>query len=93
MAQTQEVRGVATSIRTENGTTTVKYHNTDVVSFDSNFVVLDSGGWQTVTTKLRMNQASNQFGLGYSVFQKDREWFVDWDGQTLPFKDCMILER
>jgi len=73
--------------------TNVKYHWTDVVKFDHVRVILDSGGWRTPTTKTRMNQTSNQFGLGFRVFQKDFEWFVEFGGEVLPFIDGMTLDR
>jgi hypothetical protein len=89
MGQTHKVRGVATSIRTEAGKTKVRYHNTDVVTFDDKEIVLDTGNWYTVTTKVRMNQASNQYGLGYSVFKKDGFWHVvtQRDGKVHTFGD------
>ncbi len=94
MTQTQQVRGVATDIFADgNGSIAVSYHGTRVVQFSPKQVVLDSGGWQTSTTKLRMNQASNQFGLGYRVVQRNREWLVEWRGSVVPFRDRMTLER
>lgn len=93
MAQTQRISGVATNVRTDNGQTVVRYHSTDVVKFDADTIVLDSGGWQTMTTKTRMNQASNQYGLNYSVYQKEYKWYVDFKGQTFDFEDNMILSR
>jgi len=58
-------------------------------------VTLNSGGWRTVTTKARMNQAANQFGLEYTVYQEKDDWFVQiggWEnGQTLPFEDHMVF--
>ena len=94
MAQTMEVRGTATSIFTdENGTTHVQYHATRVVSFDSGAIVLRSGGHHTNTTKTRMNQASNEFGLGFSVYQKNHNWYVDYNGATVDFQDGMVLSR
>lgn len=76
MAQSKEVRGVATSIRHENGRTIVRYHATDVVEFDADTIVLRTGGWWTSTTKLRLNQASHQFGLGYHVYSEGGNWYV-----------------
>jgi hypothetical protein len=89
MSQTQRVSGVATSIRREGNDMCVRYHNTDVVRFDDPRlkIVLNTGGWKTATTKTRMNQASNQFGLGYQVSQKKGDWFVDYKGKTIPFND------
>lgn len=85
MAQTQKVSGVATAVRTdEGGTLTVSYHDTNVVTvYPNGRIVLDTGGWFTVTTKTRMNQASNQFGLGFHVYQEDFQWFVAIDGQNI----------
>jgi len=83
--QTQVFKGVSTSVYSDNGVTHCQYHNTRVVSFDSEAITLRTGGWSTVTTKTRMNQASNQFGLGYQVFQKNFDWFVDYHGSVIPF--------
>lgn len=76
MAQTHRVSGVATQVRTEGRRTIVRYHSTDVISWDDKEIVLNSGGYRSATTKLRMNQASNQFDLGIRVFQEDYEWYV-----------------
>lgn len=94
MAQSQVVRGVATSVRTHQvNIISVRYHKTDVVTFDPYTITLRSGGWKTATTKLRMNQASNQFDLGFGVFQKNHEWYVTYQGKTLDFSDGMVLNR
>ena len=84
---------VATAVIQENFGTKVKYHNTVVVEFDIDQIILNSGGWKTLTTKNRMNQTSNEYNLGFQVFQKDFDWYVDFDGKIIPFKDGMILER
>jgi hypothetical protein len=85
MSQTHEVRGRATSIRTDANGTHVRYHNTDVVTFNDEYVILRTGGWQTNTTRTRMNQASNQFRLGLQVFQKDFSWYVQIGESVTPF--------
>jgi len=93
MPQQYKVGTHATTIATSNGITRITYHNTIVVSFDERRIVLDSGGWETATTKTRMNQTSNQFDLGYQVYQKDFEWFVDFKGETFDFYDGIKLLR
>ena len=94
MGQIERVGKTATSIRTEDGVTSVRYHATDVVRFSRAWVILNSNGWRTVTTKTRMNQTANQFGLGYGVYQRKGEWFVDTpDGRTLEFFDGMMIDR
>ena len=82
-----------TAVSERDGTTAVTFHSTDVVVFDANTITLNSGGWKTVTTKRRMNQTADHFGLGFSVWQKNFAWHVDWDGQTLGYCDGMKLER
>jgi len=92
-AQQHQVGKGNTTISTENGTTRVTFHETVVVAFNDKKIVLDSGGWLSTTTKTRMNQASNQFDLGYQVFQQRGEWFVFYKTQTVKFKDGMVLPR
>lgn len=92
--QTQKVRGVATSVRHEGTRTIVRYHSTDVVSFDGESVTLNSGGWHTATTKTRMMQASNEFNLGFTVYQRKFAWYVvDGNGDTHDFADGMTIPR
>ena len=88
MAQLDKVGKHATSITKHGENTAVRYWSTDVVTFDSDSVLLYNGGWYTSTTKTRMNQASRQFNLGYNVYQKDFErYVVTPDGETHRFSD------
>ncbi len=61
------------------------YRGTPVVKFDDSKIVLNTGGWKSATTKTRMNQASNQFKLGYEVKQKGGAWTVRYKGEKIPF--------
>lgn len=93
MAQQQILGKGNTTVSTSDGFTKVTFHNTEVVKYNEDKIVLDSGGWMTATTKTRMNQASNQFGLGYRVFQKKGDWFVHHKGKDINFSDDMVLMR
>lgn len=86
MAQQHEIGKHKTSILTEDNTTKVIYHNTAVVTFNSDEIILNTGGYETPTTKTRMNQTSNQFNLGFRVFQKAFDWFVEYEGNIIPFE-------
>lgn len=90
MTQLSSVGKVGTRIYTENGFTVIRYHSTDVVKFNQHEIVLNHGGWQTNTTKNRMNQTSNQFDLGFSVFQNDYAWYVSFKGKTIEFNEQKI---
>ena len=93
MSKLQQVGSHKTTIYTTGGYTCVKYHDTDVVKFNYHEVILNSGGFRTSTTKLRMNQAASEFGLGYRVFQKNFEWFVQYNGVVYNFIDGMVFNR
>jgi hypothetical protein len=70
-----------------DGTVAIKLHNTYVVKINPNGTyTLNSGGWQTVTTKDRINQYSPRY-----VFQKNYEWFVKINDKTYPFMDGMVV--
>lgn len=90
MAQTQTIGRMATTVKTENGITRVTYHWTDVVTFGNGKIVLNHNNWKTATTKNRMNQTSNQFELGYVVYQRDFDWFVDYKGKTYEFENSKL---
>ena len=93
MAQMQTVGTHKTNIVTLEGLTSVIYHNTAVVQFNRDKIILNSDGWETATTKTRMNQASYQYSLGFDVYQVDFSWYVNYKGETIPFTDGMILKK
>lgn len=94
MSTLTEFKGVGTSLRTENGVTIGRYHNTDVIKWDDKTVTLNSGGFETRTTKKRLNAASHQFGLNFSVYQKKHVWYVVLpNGNTVDFVDNMTFDR
>jgi hypothetical protein len=95
MPQTNTVGKHCTEVIKTQNMLIVQYHNTRVVKSyygtGKNYTILNSGGWETPTTKLRMNQASNQYGLDYNVWQKNREWYVSVFGNTYAFSNKMMI--
>lgn len=90
MAQQQRIGTHATAIIENDGFIQVVYHSTSVVSFNSEKVILKTGGHRSNTTKTRMNQTANQFNLGFRVFQKDFEWYVQTGLFTLKMEGEQI---
>ena len=83
-----------TRVLTSAGKTRVVYYETTVVTFNEFTIVLNTGGYWTPTTQMRMNQTSREFGLGFRVFQKARVWFVEYHGDVRPFATEQItLQR
>lgn len=76
-----------------HNTIAVRYHSTNVVLYNDSHITLDSGGYKTVTTKRRMNEASTTMGLDYQVYQVNFDWFVSFRGKNYVFRDNMILDR
>lgn len=81
-----------------DGGTVITYASTPIVHIHPDkSVTLNSGGYQTVTTKRKMNQAARQFSLGYGVHQRNFDWFVSkWDNSIgwydeRPFEDGMVI--
>lgn len=94
MPHMNKLSNYRTTFQGDNNKGQVVYVNTTVVFWDENCIQLRSGGYETVTTKRKMNQTSNQFDLDFGVYQKDYEWFVDTPkGETLPFFDGIIIDR
>lgn len=77
------------------GIVAVTYIRTRIVHASPAGIVLNSGGYRTVTTKRKMCQTAAEFGLNFSVFQKNHEWFVrdGVTGQTHEFFDGITLAR
>ena len=63
----------------------VKLHGNHIATVGDRLQICDAG-WQTVTTKSRLNALCNEFAYGCYVFQKNFDWFLgDADGNVLPF--------
>ena len=74
-----------------NHIATYNYANKELSLFD--------GGFQSNTTKSRLNALCYEFATGFSVFQKNWDWFVSdfqntvvdfTDGITVNYNGCFI---
>ena len=71
----------------------VYLHGNQIATVDhnTNAVKLSSCGWQSVTTKSRLNAILQEVITGASVFQRNWNWFLNYNNQTHNFNDGMIL--
>jgi hypothetical protein len=61
----------------ESGVSVVRLHGNKIAEIDDTSMTIFDGGWQTVTTKSRLNALCDEFCIaGEGVFQKDFKWFV-----------------
>ena len=76
-------------IQTETGFA-IKLYNTNVVTFERDGTIkLDSGGYRTITTHNRINDAIREHKL--SIYQENDIWYVTDGTRSTIFKDGMII--
>jgi hypothetical protein len=68
----------------------VLLHGNLIAEFYGGTLRIFDGGWQSKTTKGRLNAILQP--LGWGIFQKDYEWFVNYNGENVPFESGMILQ-
>ena len=66
-------------------------HQIATLDHSTNALKLSSCGYETVTTKSRLNAILDEVKYGCKVFQKNFDWFVSFNNQTQSFFDGMIL--
>ena len=102
--ESQMNRAIVNKNDWSNSNTEVNYNsNTDcssvylhgnqiaTVDHNTNALKLSSCGWQSVTTKSRLNAILQGLIAGASVFQKQFDWYLNYNNQTVDFWDGMIL--
>ena len=67
-----------TQVITEGTLSHVFLHGNKIAEVGDDFVKVFDGGWQSNTTKSRLNAIINEFcnGMTDGVFQKDFQWFI-----------------
>lgn len=94
MARMDKLSTYCTTIARADERTIITYHRTAIVEFDGDTITLRTGGWDSVTTRRKMNQAAAQFGLCYSVFRDKGESFIRQpNGTVAPLHDSQSFAR
>ena len=81
------------SFNSNTNCSSIHLHGHQIATVDHNLraVKIDSCGYQTNTTKSRLNALLEEVKWGCKVFQKNWDWFVSYNDQTASFWDGMIL--
>ena len=75
-----------TSVSINDRIAEVRLHGNLIARVGDNFVQILDGGWQSVTTKSRLNALLSDVTPDGSVFQKDYVWYYNSSkGGTVPF--------
>jgi hypothetical protein len=80
----------------DDNVSVVRLHGNKIAEVGDTFIRLFDGGWQTNTTKSRLNAILEAHGdKGDRVFQKNFDWFVSINTRqgmsTVPFFNSMRL--
>ena len=67
-----------TQVVTNDGVSTVYLHGNKIAMVDDTSLTIFDGGWQSNTTKSRLNAIINEFCNAFTdgIFQKDFAWYV-----------------
>ena len=70
-------------------------HGNHIASLDTatNQLTIKDGGWQSVTTKSRLNALLDEFVPSMGIFQKDWVWYLSdrLSGSVVPFVSGMTV--
>jgi hypothetical protein len=70
----------------------VYLHGNLIARIGETWIELFDAGWRTSTTKSRLNAILSEHGCpGEYVFQKNFQWFVNYEGGPIPFFSGMRL--
>jgi len=71
----------------------VRLHGNLIAVIGDDYMEIFDGGWQTTTTKSRLNALINEFcnGMTDGVFQKNYEWFIRDNNVIREFENGYIF--
>lgn len=69
----------------------VYLHGNHIATIGDTFLELYTCGYETVTTKSRLNAILQEHGNGARIVQQNFQWFVVDNGQKVPFTEGMVL--
>ena len=82
-------------VRSYKESVDVYLHGNHIATLDTatHALTLKDGGWQSVTTKSRLNALLDEFVPSMGIFQKNWTWFLSdrLDGSVQPFISGMTV--
>ena len=84
-----------TTVRAFRESVDVYLHGNHIASLDTatHKLTIKDGGWQSVTTKSRLNALLDEFAPNMGIFQKDWVWYLSdrLTGSVVPFISGMTV--
>ena len=84
----QDFKSGNTQVITIEGVSFVYLHGNQIATVTDDSMTVFDGGWQSTTTKSRLNALINEFcdALTDGVFQKDFQWFIRDNNEVKAFE-------
>ena len=77
ISESKDWKNANTEVLNVDGISYVYLHGNLIAEVDNNGIKLFDGGWQSNTTKSRLNAILSEHGIaGEGVFQKNFQWFI-----------------
>lgn len=77
-----------------DGVSRVYLHGNKIAEVGEDYITLFDGGWQSNTTKSRLNAILSAFGSNFDgIFQKNFQWFFHDSARSVdvPFESGMVI--
>ncbi len=88
----QDLKVANSEVISYTNSSDVYLHGNLIARIGETWMELFHAGYQTNTTKSRLNALLSAFGLpGERIFSKNFEWFVIYNGAPIPFFNGMRL--
>jgi len=71
------------------GERVIRLHNTDILTFKGDNIILNSGGYRTTTTKDRLNR---YLPYNIRIYQKNYKWYILKDNEKIDFIDNIEIK-
>ena len=65
----------------------IRLHGNKIAQLDGTNLYLSSAGWETATTKSRLNAILSCLLPGAVIYQKDFVWYLDINNHVVKFQD------
>ena len=88
-----QLKNTSVSFNEETGESIVRLHGNKIAVIGDDFLQIFDGGWQSTTTKSRLNALIDRFcnGVTDGVFQKNYQWFIMDNKVTRDFESGYIF--
>lgn len=83
----REFKSSNTTIDNTDHGQVVRLHGNKIAQLDGTTLYLTSAGWETTTTKSRLNAILSALIPGARIFAKDYTWFLTYNNKTVEFAD------